>query len=259
MPTSLIAPVVGAGLSYGLNSLLSSGTKKPAPPPPPTGINAGGLTSSLSGGNLNISASPERMGMVGNIADSFGRLGGEFGLLRQSVAPGMSDLRNSRLAEIENARTRAVGDLRENLQRRRVLGSSFGADAISRAEAEFGDARSKVAGESFLQEMEATNNLINQQFNAQRMQFQTGLDEMNLQANIAAGLAGKATDTMAANARFEAALASKEAESSGKFFGQTFQPVAAAAGNAIGGGASNFMKFGSFAGSGFNGSGAPLA
>jgi len=237
MPTSLIAPVVGAGVSYGLNSMFgsgSSGSSKPAPPPPPTMINAGGLTSSLNNGSIGITSSGARQGMVGNVADTFGNLSGELGLLRSKVAPGISELRASRLGEIENARTRAIGDLRENLQRRRVLGSSFGADAISRAESEFAGQREKVAAESTLQELEATNNLIQQQFTAQRAQFQTGLDELNLQASIATGLATKATDTLSANARFEAALASQEAAAAGKFFGQTFQPVAAAAGKAAG-------------------------
>ncbi len=140
-----------------------------------------------------------------------------------------------------------------------MLGSSFGADAISRAESEFAGQRERVSAESTLQELEATNNLIQQQFTAQRAQFQTGLDELNLQANIAAGLAGKATDTMAANARFEAALAAQESAGAGKFFGQTFGPVADSLGKSIGGGIGNFAKFGSFSGSGFNGSGLPLA
>lgn len=263
MPSSVISAVapsvISAGASFLGNSLFGSGSKKPVAMPPPTGINAGGLTSTLSNGSIGITASPERMGFVNNIAGGFGNLVDELGLLRAKVAPGMSELRTSRLGEIEDARNRAVGDLRENLARRRVLGSSFGADALSRAESEFAGQRERVAAESTLQELEMTHNLINEQFNANRMKFQTGLDELNLQANIAAGLAGKATDTMAANARFEAALAAEEAKGAGKFFGQTFQPVADALGKSIGGGASNVIKFGSTAGSGFNGSGLPLA
>lgn len=250
----LVGPAVGAAVNFGASKLFG-GSSKPAPPPPPTGINAGGLSSSMSGGRIGITASPERMGLVSDVADTFGNLSGELGLLRSKVAPGISELRANRLGEIENARTRAIGDLRENLQRRRVLGSSFGADAISRAESEFAGQRERVAAESTLQELEATNNIIQQEFTAKRAQFQTGLDELNLQASIATGLATKATDTLSANARFEAALASQEAAGAGKFFGQTFQPVGAAVGKAAG----NFAQTGSFAGSGFNGSGLPLA
>jgi hypothetical protein len=242
---AIAAPLVSGGLSF-LGSKLFGGSSKPAPPPPPTMINAGGLTSSLNGGSIGITSSADRQGLVGGVANSFGNLAGELGLLRSKVAPGISELRANRLGEIENARTRAIGDLRENLQRRRVLGSSFGQDAITRAESEFAGQRERVAAESTLQELEATNTIINQQFNAQRQQFQTGLDELNLQANLAAGLAGKATDTMAANARFEAALAAQEAAGAGKFFGQTFQPVASAVGKAAGG----FFNGGGYGGGG---------
>lgn len=245
MPSSLIVPAATAAINIGAQSLFGGSSKKPAPPPPPTMINAGGLTSSLNGGSIGITSSAERQGLVGSVANTFGNLSGELGLLRSKVAPGISELRASRLGEIEDARNRAVGDLRENLQRRRVLGSSFGADALSRAEAEFGGLRDKASAESTMMELEATHNLIQQQFTAQRQQFQTGLDELNLQANIAAGLAGKATDTMAANARFEAALAAQEAAGAGKFFGQTFQPVGAAVGKGVG----------SFLGGGFGGGG----
>ena len=242
--------LITGGLQFGLGKLFGGGSKTVAPPPPPTGINAGGLSSSMSGGNINVAASPERLGFVSGVQNTFRDLGGEIGALRGMVAPGISSLRASRLAEIEDARNRAIGDLRENLQRRRIMGSSFGNDAIARAENEFAGTRERVAAESTLQELEATNNLINQQFNAQRMQFQTGLDELNLQANIAAGLAGKATDTMSQNARFMALLNSQEAAASGKFFGQAFGPAFNAVGSSVG------KNFGSFFGGGGGGVGA---
>lgn len=240
---SFLAAAAPAAITSGLNFLgskLFGGSSKAAPPPPPTGISAGGLTSSMSGGNIGITPSAERLGIVSNISGNFGRLGDELGILRSRVAPGISELRASRLAEIEDARNRAIGDLRENLQRRRVLGSSFGNDAIARAESEFGGARERAAAESTLAELELTNNFINQEFQAQRSQFQTFLDELNLQANLAAGLAGKATDTMSANARLQAQLNMLEAQGAGKFFGQTFGPLTSAIGNSVGG------KIGSF-------------
>jgi hypothetical protein len=254
---SLAAGAASAGVGFGLTKLF--GGSKPAAPPPPTGINAGGLTSTMRGGNIGITPSAERLGLVGNIADTFGQLGSDIAALRPMVAPGISSLRASRLAEIEDARNRAIGDLRENLARRRVLGSSFGNDAIARAESEFGGARERVAAESTLQELELTNQLITQQFNANRGQFQTFLDELNLQADLAGKLAGKATDVMSQNARFTAALAAKEAEGAGKFFGQVSQPFISDLGKSVGSGVSNLVNFGSFAGSGFGGSGLPLA
>lgn len=255
MPTSLIAPVVGAGVSFGLSKLFGSKKKGSAQAPltnfTPTGINAGGLSSTMEGGNLAIRPSAERLAVVGDIARGFGEQAGIFNRLRSSVAPGMSDLRASRLGEIESARQQAVGNLRENLARRRVLGSSFGADALTRAEAEFAGQKERVAAESFLQELELTNQMIDREFAAQRSQFQTGLDELNLEASLAAGLAGKATDVMGKNAQTLAYLNAQEAAGAGKFFGdRVAQPI----GNAFGAGAGKLFGsgFGSGATSGGN-------
>lgn len=237
MPSSLIAPVVGAGVSFGLNKLFggSSSAQAPLQSFAPAGINAGGLSTTFSGGNIGVTPSADRLGFVSDVSNTFSGLGDALGELRSKVAPGISDLRASRLAEIENARTRAIGDLRENLQRRRVLGSSFGADAISRAEAEFGSAKAKVAGETFLQELEASNQLITQQFGAYRSAVQTRLDELNLEANVAATLAGKTTETLGANARLMAQLNALEAQNAGKFFGGLAQPIGKAAAGLFGG------------------------
>lgn len=230
MPTSLLIGAATGAASAGASSLAnkvfgpnnsgSSGLTdfKPA------GINAGGLTSSFdnSTGNIGITPSAERLGLVRNVSDTFSGLSGEFGQMRPMVAPGVSALRASRLQEVENARQNAVGNLRENLQRRRVLGSSFGQDALTRAEAEFGQQKDRVAAESFLQELELTNQLIQQEYGARRSAFQTLLDELNLEADTATKLAGKATETLGKNAQVLAELNARESAAAGKFFGDTF-------------------------------------
>lgn len=233
--TALAGSAISAGASYGLNRLF--GGKKGEAQAPLTqfrapGFTAGGLSAVADdGGNYRVTADPGRIGLVSDLAGQFGAQAGELGGLRERVAPGVSDLRSARLAEIENARTSAIGNLRENLQRRRVLGSSFGQDTLSRAEAEFGKERDRVAAESFLQELELTNNLINQQFEASRGEFSTKLNELNLQADLAAKLAAGASTQLGANARFLSELNAKEAAGSGKFFGDMTAPLTKALGN----------------------------
>jgi hypothetical protein len=199
------------------------------------GINAGGLSSKMGANGVIIESSPYRQAMVDASAAASGEQADLLGELRARVAPGISELRASRLSEIENARQSAIGNLRENLQRRRVMGSSFGNDALTRAETEFAGQRDRVAAESFLQELEASNQLINQEFTARRQQFQTGLDELNLQADIATKLAGNATTQMGANARLQAELDAKSAAGAGKFFGETMQPFTKQLGETLGG------------------------
>ena len=239
---TLAATAVGAAASgatsFGLSKLFGGGKKSSTAGLSafaPTGINAGGLSSSFSGSTLSVAPTAERLATVGNVAGAFGAQADQLNALRPALAPGISGLRTARLNEVENARLAAVGNLRENLQRRRVLGSSFGQDALARAEAEFAQQRERVAGESFLQEFEGTVNLINQEFTARRGQFQTFLDELNLEASVAASLAGKATDVLAKNAQIEAALLFEESKNAGKFFGSISQPFADSIGKAVAG------------------------
>jgi hypothetical protein len=218
MPGSIIAPVLTAGVSAGASKLFGGKSKVSSPLGK---LNAGGL----SGSGGTITASPERLGMVSSLAATFPEQAGILKGLRESVAPGMSKLREARLAEVEGARSRAIGNLRDNLQRRRVLGSSFGQDAVVRGEAEFAKEAERVQAESFLQELELTSQLTEQEFTARRGEYQTHLDELNLEAEVGTQLASGATAQLGANARLKAELDAKSAAGAGKFFGQTFQPA----------------------------------
>lgn len=237
---SFLAPVAGAAASGLITGGLSSvfgGNKKSATSGlqsfGPAGFNAGGLSASFGNNAFNVTPTADRLAAIGNVAGALGAQADEIGSLRPTLAPGISGLRAARLAEIENARAASVSNLRDNLQRRRVLGSSFGEDALTRANAEFAQQRERVAGESFLQEFEGTVNLINQEFTARRAQFQTFLDELNLEANVAASLSGKATEVLQKNAAVEAQLLALQAQNKGTFFGSLFQPVGKAAGTAV--------------------------
>lgn len=217
---SIIGAVATAGAS-ALGSKLFGGGGSSTPSFTPASINAGGL----SGRGGKITSSPERQGLVNSLASTFGPQAEIFKGLREGVTPGMSALRDARLAEVESARSRAVGNLRDNLQRRRVLGSSFGQDAVLRGEAEFAKEAERVQAESFLQEMELTSQFTQQEFEARRGEFQTYLDDLNLQAEVGTQLASGATAQLGANARLKAQLDATASAGAGKFFGQTFQPV----------------------------------
>lgn len=237
MPTGILTAAATGAATAGASGLMGKFFGKGDAPKvvsPPPGINAGGLTSNYSNGVIGMTADPNRTGLVNNISDTFGAQAGEIAGLRPLVAPGMSELRDARLSEIENARLNAIGNLRENLGRRRVLGSSFAQDASTRAEAEFGAQKERAAAESFLQELQLTNDLMQQEFTARRGQFTTKLDELNLEANIAATLAGKATDVLGKNAQTEALLAAQAQQGAGKFFGQLAEPIGKAAGKSFG-------------------------
>lgn len=231
-----VAPsLISAGASFGLSKLFggdedaSSSLSNFQVP----GIDAGGLKAIPGPGGVQVTSSGERQGLVGSLSRTFPEQAKLLSELRGQVTPGFGRLTTSRLAEIESARARSVGNLRENLQRRRVLGSSFASDALARTEAEFAQQAERVQAESFLQELELSTNLIAQEFTVARGEFTTQLDELNLQADLASQLASGATATLAANARLSAELDARASAGAGQFFGQTFQPIIDSLGSSV--------------------------
>lgn len=151
-------------------------------------------------------------------ADQLGRLQGR-------LQPGFSDLRQAGLDRIGANRSRTVGDLRNDLARRRVLGSSFGNDTIARAEAEFALQEADFASRTLLQEIDATVNLINQQndlrLNAIGQELAAQTDLANLSASLVTGL----TNSMTALAQTNAAIAAETAAGNAQGLGAFFQPA----------------------------------
>lgn len=234
-----IPAIAGSAASFGLSKLFGGNSSAPTVDNTLQGFNAGGLTATGTG---DITASPDRTGLVSSIGSLYGQQGDILGGLRQTVAPGFNDLLKSRLDQINNAAASSVGDLRQNLSARRVLGSSFGQDTISRANAEFSSQRDQAIADNFLKSLAVNQQLTQQEFDARRGQFQTALDELNLEANAGLSISGKANSILAQNAKTQADLDAKSATGAGQFFGQLIQPVGKAIGTATG---NLFSSFGS--------------
>jgi hypothetical protein len=176
------------------------------------GFTAGGLSADAVGGiqggpvSYNVTADANRTGIVNDISSNFRGLGDLTGGLRATVSPGFNDLLKARLNTLNDSATSAIGDLRQNLQARRVLGSSFGQDTISRAQSEFQRNRDAVVADNFVKSLEMNNTLLKQQYEAYNQDFQSKLGELNLEANIANGLTGTAAKVLADNAQTTAKL-----------------------------------------------------
>lgn len=96
-------------------------------------------------------------------SDRFPRILGDIDTVRGTIAPGFSLIRKARADAVENARRRSLGNLRDNLTRRRIAGSSFAGDALARAEAEFAQAGAQQQAQAFLDEFNANVQVLNQE------------------------------------------------------------------------------------------------
>lgn len=242
MVASAVAAAASAATSFGLNKLFGGGSSKSQAAPgnakvPPVSSGALNIDPNRFGRGFDVSLGKDFRGSL-NRFNSLSRSGAnQLGRLQSKVAPGFSQFREAGLNRLTSNRQRTVGDLRDDLAARRVLGSSFANDAISRAEAEFGLQEADFEARTILQEIEATANFINQRsqllLNAAQQEIAANADL----AGIAAQLASGVQSNMTALAQTNATIAAQNAAANAQGLGAFFQPTI----DAVGTGASNFV------------------
>jgi hypothetical protein len=172
----------------------------------PAGFSGGGLSGGFANNTYSVGASAGRNAAVGGVANTFGQQAQDIAGVRQQWAPGMSNLRSSLMTALQNNRTQGLGNLRDNLAQRRVLGSSFAQNSLANADQQYQQQIEQVQAQTFLTELSAQQQLIQQQYTAARGQFQTSLDEMNLEAGITTQLTSQATSALSSAANTQAQL-----------------------------------------------------
>ena len=161
----------------------------------PAGFESPGLSGSFnrSTNSFNLSRTAEGEQSLADLRGGFEGLAGEVRGLRGDVKPGFGRLTRSRVEAIRAAGSRTVGNLREELGRRRVLGSTFASREIASTEAEFGRLEEAARAESFLQELDLTRQLISDEFRASIGGFAAVLDQLNFESSLAADLANSSS------------------------------------------------------------------
>lgn len=198
----------------------------------PKGFTAGGLTGAVGPEGVSITRSPEAAGILSSLSGQFGAQAESLGGLLSQVEPGFGRLTETAVSALEQRRRAAVGNLRENLARRRIGGSSFAAAAVGRTEAEFAKQESEIRAKSFLAELDAKTRLINQQAQARQSQFDVLLKQGNFEAALGAEMATSINSLLGDIAKAEAGLAAAESQAAGSFFGSI---IGAGIGFAVGG------------------------
>lgn len=185
----------------------------------PPGFVSQGLSGSYSGGAYSIMPSANMQSQVGQLQRTFGQAATAFGNLGKTVAPGFSLFRQAGLQDIANQQQSTMSTLQNNLAQRRVLGSSFAQNSLSQTAADFEKQRTDFIAQTYLQELQASNQLTQEQFQAAASKWQVGIQQMNLEAGIAADLTGKAMQSMTSIAEAQAQLDAQNAAGIGSLFG----------------------------------------
>lgn len=166
-----------------------------------TSFSSPGLDATFSSPEqLNLTRSPEVNQSLSGISSAFQNQSSQLGALKPLVEPGFGRLTEAGIRAIRDARRSSIGDLKTNLSRRRVLGSSFGADDVSRTNAEFAKRENEFTSQAFVQELELSKQLINEQATAQANSFLQILQQSNLESQLATQLASGVTAVLSNNA-----------------------------------------------------------
>jgi hypothetical protein len=166
----------------------------------PGGLSADFVPSGTGGGgSFNLTRGEETNQAISALVGSGVEARRGFSRLRGQVRPGFGRLTQSRVEAIRGAGERTVGNLREELSRRRVAGSSFAQREIASTEAEFGRLEEQSRAEALIQEIGLTGQLIGQEFQSALQTILPILKQLNIESSIAAGLATNASAQINAN------------------------------------------------------------
>lgn len=180
----------------------------------------GGISGNIAANRSSLSAIQSRSGQLledvrqfsggfgaggdqfGSIANRFGALSGQaagvdtgrlgevasdIAGLRGQLVPGFGALSQARQQAIRNQQAVSVGNLRESLSRRGVLGSSFAADALSRVELDFAQQEGLAGAEAFIQEAALTGDLARLESDILNSQISQSLAKLTLSGQLTEG------------------------------------------------------------------------
>lgn len=225
---SAAGPIIG-GIASGLAGAALSGGRSVSGPlrsAPVPQFDFGGLVGRRRGRDrLTIAPTSDRLAAVGGVQSVLGRGASEFRGLRERLRPGFGELTRARVASLGDVRRRTIGTLQQNIAQRRIAGSSFAADAIARAEAEFARQEDIIRAESFLQELEATTELLGRELQLDTAAIERGISELDFQTEVGTQLLSGVTTQLGANARLQSALIAEGLAGTGRFFQPAIEAI----------------------------------
>lgn len=167
----------------------------------PTSFASPGLSGADLDGTFSVTRSPELTTALGGLKSALSDRALQFANLRKGLTDIGTGLKTTGIQAIRNQGRRAIGDLRENLARRRVAGSSFAQDALARGEAEFARQEAEFGAQTDFQILQAEAELLNQETAANIQGFQTALNQFNLESGLAAEVSSGLSNISAQNAQ----------------------------------------------------------
>jgi len=182
--------------------------------------------------SFDLTRTAEGNTAIEDLISGFQKRGETFKGLADRVRPGFGELTRTTVDAIRRAGTRSVGNLREELSKRRVVGSSFAQREIAGVEAEFGELEKKARAESKIAELDMTAEFLGESTQAAIDSAAQVMTQLNFESNLSAGLSEAAGAQINANITAQAEARAAQEEGAGGFLGTI---LGAVVGGPIGG------------------------
>lgn len=137
-----------------------------------------------STGNINMSRTGETQGWMDRILGGYNTDEQAYGELLSQIEPGFGRLTNARKDELRRMQEKAVGNLRDNLARRRIAGSSFGEQLVGSLQSEYAALTDKAIAESMVEELKMTSDVIGARTQARTQTIAQALDHIQFETNV---------------------------------------------------------------------------
>jgi hypothetical protein len=184
-----------------------------------------------SPGAAGIYISPQAQAYLDSLTGATNTANSGLTDLLGKVDPTYGDLVNSQVQSLQNAKQSSISNLNRSLAQRRILGSSFGQDAVNRTALDYDNQISQAKAQGVLESISATSQILNQRLtNSQALATQE-LGQIQFDTTTGVNLVNGTQQTFADNSQVLAQLAYANSQGIGK----AIQPVASAVGNAVSG------------------------
>lgn len=224
--------MTGLAAATGLTDSLFGGDDGPLGSAPevrnvtPRRINLPGLSLRRSGSTFNIERGGEVTPLLQNIREVRGEQADVLRGAAEDLSPAIGRLTDTRRRIMQAERRRTMSDLREQLGRRRISGSSFAADTLARAGAEFGVREAEAQAEGELKQIFAETDMLNRAAEAEIAGIQPALEQLGFETQLGAQLVSNLTNSNQSVQTANAQLAQAHAQGQGELIGSVIGSAA---------------------------------
>jgi len=164
---------------------------------PATSLSGTGLAGSIDkSGNVLLGRSAETGGWMDRLRLGLSSDEQAYGDLLGRIRPGFGALSDSAVQTLENAKMKAVGNLRSQLAQRRVLGASFANDQEASVRNQYDQDIQRAKAEAMVQELTMTQAVIQDRSTARLNTINQGLSQINYETGVGATLMANTQNNM---------------------------------------------------------------